>query len=89
MIAESSVVRAAWEPAAVVRSREETPAPAVVTTVAEASVKPAEVNAAAVLPETLIPALCVVDKVTLERLVNVLAVVAAVAVNAVVIPVSA
>ena len=72
LIAESSVVRAAWEPAAVVRSIDETPAPAVVTTVAEPSVKPAAVKAAAVLPETLMPALAVVDSVTNERLVTVL-----------------
>jgi hypothetical protein len=69
LIAASSVVRAAWEPAAVVRSRVEIPAPAVVVTVAELSVKPAAVKAAAVLPEMLMPPLSVVAKVTNERLV--------------------
>ncbi len=71
MIAESSVVKAACEPAAVVRSMDETPAPAVVVTVAEPSDKPADVKAAAVLPEILMPALLVDDSVTKERVVAV------------------
>ena len=72
LIAESSVVRAACEPVAVVRSIDETPAPAVAVTVAAPSLRPAAVNAAEVLPETLIPPLSVVDKVTFERVVTVL-----------------
>lgn len=72
MIAASSVVRAACEPAAVVRSIEETPAPAVVVALVEASLKPAAVKAAAVLPEMLMPAASVVANVTNEREVVVL-----------------
>ena len=87
LIAESSVDNAACEPAAVVRSIEETPAPAVVVTVAVPSVKPADNKADAVLPETLMPACAVVDKVTDERTVDELLVVDAVTVP--LIPVAA
>ena len=80
MIAESNVVKAACEPEAVVRSSEEIPAPAVVFATTDSSVNPEAAKAAAVVPDRLMPAAFVLDKVTADLIVEVLAAVEATAV---------
>ena len=69
MIAESNVESAACDPEAVVKSTDETPAPKVCVAATAVSFKPEAVNAAAVMPDTLIPAELFDDRLTLERVV--------------------